>query len=278
MPCNRVEASGHDPGRALSRAPIAIKGERPFPPTTEPPHARSSPHRDLCPRPLPRSARSSGLQVGGRARPGEHRGADGGGRRPAAWVARPARWGSAEACRRPAYDSTMSFFVTSRGGPKGGDFRQNESGHRRAGRRRRVLQGAGRRGAAGARQQDLAGLPQHQHGRRALADRKRPLVQRPDDRRRREPGAAARRGRRDEQPRRRRLPERPRREGPGGPRRPPRHPHRLDRRRPEGPRRQALQRLDVDHGRGHRRPRRSQGRRLHLLELRPLRRLRAPHR
>jgi hypothetical protein len=27
----------------------------------------------------------------------------------------------------PPYDSTMSFFVTSRGGPKGGDFRQNET-------------------------------------------------------------------------------------------------------------------------------------------------------
>jgi hypothetical protein len=27
----------------------------------------------------------------------------------------------------PPYDSTMSFFVTSRGGPKGGDFRQNDA-------------------------------------------------------------------------------------------------------------------------------------------------------
>ncbi len=37
--------------------------------------------------------------------------------------------GMAGALEQPdfRYDSTMSFFVTSRGGPKGGDFRQNES-------------------------------------------------------------------------------------------------------------------------------------------------------
>jgi hypothetical protein len=34
--------------------------------------------------------------------------------------------GVAEGLDAAAYDSTMSFFVTSRGGPKGGDFRQSE--------------------------------------------------------------------------------------------------------------------------------------------------------